>query len=113
MSAPRRDAEYLADIVEAIHRIVEYTSGLSYAQFLDDTKTQDAVLRNLQIVGEATKKLSPALRNAHSGLPWKAMAGLHDRIVHDYFGVNADVVWTVASQELPALLAQVRAILEE
>ena len=61
MSAPRRDLHYLGDVVEAMQRIVTYTAPLSYEQFLADTKTQDAVIRNLQVVGEAAKKLSPAM----------------------------------------------------
>jgi uncharacterized protein with HEPN domain len=113
MCALRRDASYLADIVEAIQRIAGYILGLDYDQFLDDVRTQDAVLRNLQVIGEATKKLSPELRQENPDLPWKAMAGLRDRIVHDYFGINSEVVWTVVSRELPPLLPQVAALLEE
>jgi len=91
-----------------------YTAGLTYEQFLDDDKTQDAVIRNLQVVGEAVKKLSTPLKQAHSQIPWKEMAGIRDKIVHEYFGINYDVVWTVAQEELPSLLSQIEAIwLEE
>jgi uncharacterized protein with HEPN domain len=111
MSKPRRDSHYLADIQEAIGRILAYTESLSYEQFLDDIKTQDAVVRNLQVLGEAVKKLSPDLRNQASHLPWQDMAGMRDKIVHDYFGINYDIVWTVTRQELPTILAEIKKLL--
>ena len=111
MSRLRRDSDYLADLHEAVRRIVAYTAELSYEQFLSDLKTQDAVIRNLQVMGEAAKKLSPTVKRAHPYVPWKQMAGMRDRIVHEYFGVNYDIVWTVARDELPSLLPQIVAIL--
>lgn len=111
MSRLRRDSDYLGDLHEAVRRIIAYTAELSYEQFLSDLKTQDAVIRNLQVMGEAAKKLSPAVRRAHPDMPWKQMAGMRDRIVHEYFGVNYDIVWTVARDELPALFPQIAAIL--
>ena len=111
MSEPRRDSHYLGDIQEAIERIVAYTGSLSYQQFLADIKTQDAVVRNLQVLGEAAKKLSPGLRNTTPHLPWQEMAGMRDKIVHDYFGINYDIVWTVIRQELPAILAEIKKLL--
>jgi uncharacterized protein with HEPN domain len=88
MSQYRRDSDYLGDLVEAIERIITYTSGLSYDEFLDDTKTQGAVIRNLQVIGEAAKKLSASFRRAHRHLPWKEMAGMRDKIIHEYFGIT-------------------------
>jgi uncharacterized protein with HEPN domain len=111
MSAQRRDNDYLADIQEAIQRVIAYTNELSYQQFLEDTKTQDAVVRNLQVIGEAAKKLSVSLRKAHAHLPWKEMAGLRDKIVHEYFGINYDIVWTVAREELPVLVSEIEDLL--
>ncbi len=113
MSRKRRDKEYLADVVEAAQRIVSYTAELSYEEFLADRKTQDAVLRNLQVMGEAVKKLSAPVKQAHPHLPWKQMAGMRDKVVHDYFGINYDIVWALAKQELPALLPSLAAILPE
>lgn len=74
MSKPRRDKHYLADITEAIGRIISYTKDLTYEQFVNRTMVQDAVLRNLQVIGEATKKVSPSLCNANSDIPWREMA---------------------------------------
>ena len=112
MSKPRRDKHYLADIVEAIERILSYTQGLTYADFLANAMVQDAMLRNLQVIGEATKKLSDALSAAHPDVPWREMAGMRDKIVHDYFGINYQVVWDVVQRDLPGVLLQIRAMLE-
>jgi uncharacterized protein with HEPN domain len=110
MSRKRRDKEYLADVVEAVQRIVAYTVGLNFEEFLTDQKTQDAVLRNLQVMGEAVKKLSAPLKQAYPSPPWKQMAGMRDKVVHDYFGINYDIVWALAKEELPALLQSLTAI---
>jgi uncharacterized protein with HEPN domain len=78
-----------------------------------DTKTQDAVIRNLEILGEATKNLSEELRNAHTNVPWKSMAGARDRLIHHYFGVNLDIVWQIVSTELSRVTEQPPQIDEE
>jgi len=113
MSSKRRDKDYLADIQEAIQRIIAYTEGLSYEQFLEDYKTQDAVIRNLQVIGEAVKKLSRPVRDTHRYIPWREMAGMRDKIVHEYFGIKYDIVWAVVREDLPALLPQIEALLEQ
>lgn len=74
MSKQRRDRDYLSDIREAMQRIIAYIADLSYEQFMDDIKTQDAVVRNLEVIGEATKNLSSRLRKAYPQIPWKDMA---------------------------------------
>lgn len=102
MSAERRDDEYLADIREAVDRIGSYVGQLSFEDFLQDAKTQDAVIRNLQVIGEAAKRVSLALRG-RLDLPWREMAGIRDKIVHDYFGIDFEVVWEVVTHDLPAL----------
>jgi len=107
----RRDWDYLNDISEAIQRILSYTDGQTFEQFLQDTKTQDAVVRNLQVVGEATKKLSTSLRSSHKEIPWKKLAGVRDKMVHFYFGIIYEIVWEIATKELPVLLPQLNEIL--
>ena len=107
----RRDKEYLSDIIEAIERIAEYVKGLSYSGFMQDKKTQDAVVRNLEVIGEATKGITSALRKRHPGVPWTDMARLRDRLAHHYFGINYEIVWNVVSKELPPLRSQLAALL--
>lgn len=106
------DRAYLLHIRDAIDAIVSYTTG-GRAQFFADRKTQDAVLRNLEIIGEAVKQLSGALTGAHPDLPWRQIAGMRDKLVHDYFGVDLDLVWQVVDQQLASLSARVDAILHE
>lgn len=80
--------------------------------FFKDIKTQDAVVRNIDIIGEATKNLSKEIRNGHPEIPWKNVAGMRDRLIHQYFGVNLDIVWDVAHEELPKLLVHISSIEE-
>lgn len=90
-----------------------YTANLSYDQFLADTKTQDAVLRNIEVIGEAAKRLSSSLKKAHPDIPWRDMAGVRDKVIHHYFGINLDIIWNIAQVELPQLVPKIAAILEE
>jgi uncharacterized protein with HEPN domain len=106
----RGDKDLLSDIQEAGQRITSYTAGTTYKVFLSDKKTQDAVIRNLEIIGEATKNLSAELRAKYPDLPWKGMAGMRDRLIHDYFGVNLDIVWHIITGELPGVLEEIEAI---
>lgn len=85
---------------------------MAYETFLADTKTQDAVTRNLEIVGEATKNLSEGLRTAYPDVPWKDMARVRDRLIHHYFGVNLDIVWQIATVELARIVPQLEKIIK-
>jgi uncharacterized protein with HEPN domain len=107
----RTDLELLGDILEAIRRARLYVADIDYDAFMQDIKAQDAVVRTLEVIGEATKRLSADLRERHPEVPWKNMAGLRDKLIHEYFGVNFDVVWQVVTGELPGLALQVEQIL--
>ena len=96
------DRTYLKHIRDAIGKITAYTAG-GRAAFLQDTLIQDAVVRNLEIIGEAVKHLSEALRQQHPEIPWKRIAGMRDEMIHEYFGVDITIVWNVVQQHLPAL----------
>ncbi len=106
----RPDSAYLADIQEAIRRIRDYVADTPYEQFRKDIRTQDAVMRNLEIVGEATKNISTSFRKRYPNIPWKQMAALRDRLIHHYFGVNLDIVWDVITEELPKVADQIEAV---
>ena len=103
----RRDRDYLNDIREAIQRISTYTAGLTYEEFMKDIKTQDAVVRNLEIIGEATKNLSAGLKKSYPKIPWKDLMGMRDKMIHHYFGINYEIVWTIAREELASFLPQI------
>jgi hypothetical protein len=99
----RDDHILLADIMVAIEKIQRYIAGYDKDRFLADERTIDAVVRNLEIVGEAVRQISDAFKQDHVKIPWHQMAGLRNRIVHDYFGLDLDIIWHVVAIDLPAL----------
>ena len=101
----RSDSDLAEDISEAIRRIDRYTQGLTAETFLSDTKTQDAVVRNLEIIGEAVKGLSTDFKKRHRTVRWRDIAGMRDRLIHHYAGVNWEIVWDVIQAKLPQLSA--------
>lgn len=99
---PRRDADLLVeDIAAAIRRVESYTRGLSREAFLGDEKTIDAVVRNLEIIGEAARQMPAAFAAAHPEIPWQRVAGLRNRIVHEYFGLDLEIIWEIVETDLP------------
>jgi uncharacterized protein with HEPN domain len=110
---PRDPRLYLDDILEAIARIQEYTSGFDYSQFTEDTKTQDAVARNLEIIGEAAGRLPHSTRSRAAEIEWRKIVGLRNILAHQYFGVSLPVVWDVVSSKLGPLEIACRELLED
>ena len=110
----RRDFRvYLEDILEAAAAAREFVAGMSKDELGNDRRTRDAVVRNLEIVGEAVKKLPPQTKRDHPEVEWKKIAGLRDILVHDYFGIDMDIVWDVVQNKLPVLTEQMHRILDE
>jgi len=105
------DRIYLLHVQDAIRHIIEYTAA-GKEGFFADRKTQDAVVRNLEIIGEATKRVSTSLKEAHSDISWKPIAGMRDKLIHDYFGINLQLVWDVVERDLPALKHKVGHLLD-
>ena len=97
---------YLEHILECIDKIQEYTSSMNLDQFLKTPLVQDAVIRNFEIIGEATKHIPDNMRVRHSLIEWKKMAGMRDKLIHDYIGVDLWAVWGVVEEILPQLKDQ-------
>ena len=104
---------YLEDILSAIDKIAEFTAGLSPQQFAEDAKTFDAVVRNLEIIGEAVKQVPENVRLEAPDLPWRKIAGLRDILIHRYFGIDATIVWDIVKNKLPGLRQAVQRIFDE
>mgnify|MGYP005612183127 CR=1 FL=1 len=94
----------IEDIIESAYKILTYTEGLTYQQFLSDDKTIDAVVRNFEIIGEAANRLPDSFKNVHSDIDWKRIKGLRNRIVHDYFGIDLLIVWQIRENFLKDLI---------
>lgn len=105
------DRVYLLHIRDSIDRIRGYTSA-GKDDFLRDPKTQDAVIRNLEIIGEAAKRLSDKVRRQDAEVPWKQISGMRDKLIHDYFGVSLELVWDTVEGELPRLGSAVERALQ-
>jgi len=91
----------------------EFVAGMGKDELVKDRRTRDAVVRNLEVIGEAVKKLPAQVKREHPEVEWKKIAGLRDILVHDYFGIDRDIVWDVVQNKLPVLAEQVRRILDE
>lgn len=101
---------YLAHILECIQKIERFTAD-GKNRFLGDVMVQDAVLRNFEVIGEAAKRLDDAYRAAHPEIPWRALAGLRDVLIHQYEGVDLEGVWAIVENELPGLKQAITALL--
>lgn len=111
MSFEPRD--YLRHILVEADYLERRSHDLSFADFSDDETLRRAFVRSLEIIGEATKQIPEEFRSEHPSVEWRAMAGMRDRLIHAYFGVDFELVWNVVSSRIPALRAQIAAILDE
>lgn len=104
------DKVYLEHIMDSLRKILDYAQELSLDAFLKDTKTQDACIRQLEVIGEATKRLSMSTRQRFVQVPWKDMAGMRDKLIHDYIQVDLMIVWVTISEEATPLLIKIEQI---
>ena len=110
----RREFEdYLRDIADAMGKAQQFVKNLSYKEFKEDDKTVFAVVRALEIVGEATKNIPNDIRNDHPQIPWKDMAGMRDVLIHDYFGADVETVWLTVTEKIPQVKPMIEKILEK
>ena len=110
----RREFEdYLRDIVDAMGKAQQFVKNLSYKEFKEDDKTVFAVVRALEIVGEATKNIPNDIRNDHPQIPWKDMAGMRDVLIHDYFGADVETIWLTVTEKIPQVKPMIEKILEK
>lgn len=106
----RSNAILLDDIKESCEKIFRYTDSFSFEQFESDSKTIDAVIRNFEIIGEAANRLSEDLKDKYPEIDWHKIRGFRNRIVHDYAGVDLEIVWTIINDYLPDALAEIKKI---
>ncbi|NJL27474.1 MAG: DUF86 domain-containing protein [Thermoanaerobaculia bacterium] len=111
MSVERSYTDFLEDILDAVQKIEAFTVGLTREVFHEDTKTVFAVIHALEIIGEAAKKIPDTIRRSHPTVPWRDMAGMRDNLIHGYFGVDLDTVWTTVVEDLPKLKPQILEVL--
>jgi uncharacterized protein with HEPN domain len=97
------DSFYIDHILQSIDNILEYTKGLNKKEFSKNNMVQDAVIRNFEIIGEETKKVSDEYKQVHFEVPWKEMSGMRDKLIHDYIGVDIGVIWKTIKEDLPPL----------
>jgi len=101
---------FVEDILESIELIERYVVNMDFENFENDRKTIDAVVRNFEIIGKASKNIPGNVKNRYQEVDWKGMAGLRNRIAHEYFGVSLTIVWRIVKQELPKLKEQMKQI---
>lgn len=103
---------YLQDILENMQDTQEFIRGMDYQQFAQDKKTFNAVLRSLQVIGEAAKHVPEELRQQYPAVSWREMAGMRDKVTHQYFRVDRETVWMTVSERIPAFISEVERILK-
>jgi uncharacterized protein with HEPN domain len=104
---------YIKDILDCLERVEEFVGDMNFDEFLVDDKTSSAVVRKLEIIGEATKNIPKSITQEYEEIPWKEMARMRDKIIHFYFGGDYEIVWNVIRERLPQIKPTIRQILED
>lgn len=108
-----KDLVFLKHILDSIEKIESYAEPSSKEKFVEDVQLQDAIVRRLEIMGEAAKNITSDFKNKYNSLPWSEMIRTRDKIIHGYFGVDLDIVWDIRQKDLPLLKEQIKKILKE
>ena len=110
----RRDyRDYLQDILDAVNDIENFVDKMSFEEFVKDRKTLNAVVRSIEIIGEASKNIPEALKAKHQELPWKQMTGMRDKLIHAYFGVDVETLWKATKENIPPLRNAIQKMLKD
>lgn len=104
---------YVRDMLQSMDDALDFVRGMSYEQFAADKKTLNAVLRSIEVIGEAAKNIPEDVRSRYPHIPWREMAGMRDKVIHFYFGVNPETVWLVVAERIPELRPQIEQILRD
>jgi len=101
MEGKREIGDFIEDIVDSMNKAMMFVEGMSYEEFIQDEKTIFAVVRALEIIGEAVKNIPQDVRRSYPEIPWKNIAGMRDKIIHEYFGIDLEVVWNTVQNRIP------------
>jgi uncharacterized protein with HEPN domain len=113
MKEKRNYKVYLLDIKDAINKGISFIKDLTYEEFEKDEKTQFALIRAIEIIGEASKKVPTEIKEQSEEIPWREISGMRDVLIHDYFGINAEVVWKTAKEDLPELKINIEKLITD
>ncbi len=104
--------DYLQDIIDSINDIESFTKNMTYEDFTKDRKTINAIIRSIEVIGEAAKKIPKSIRDKHPDVPWKKMAGMRDKMIHEYFGMDVGILWKVVKENIPPLKPLIEDVLK-
>ncbi len=110
---PKSVLPYVKDILDSIEKIENFTAAMTYDQFLEDAKTQDAVIRNLEVIGEAVKNVPEGIKDKYNDIPWKLIAGMRDKLIHEYWGVSFTIVWETIGSDFPLFKEKIKHLYED
>jgi uncharacterized protein with HEPN domain len=103
--------DYIQDILDSIRDIESFIKGLTFEDFKKDRKTVNAVVRSIEVIGEASKNIPTEIKTRYPGVPWKKMAGMRDKLIHEYFGIDVEILWKVSCEEIKNLKSPMKRIL--